>query len=124
MSERFFEAGTSIKQIADNKPLAHIRVLMYVPHPNGEISYDVLGEVKTEKELVEILTHLPDGCGSVEIHLFLRGRIVGNANYGVYLDVDEQSGKWEYLNAEEYGACVGLWRLFGNRFAYMDYFEN
>ncbi|HZU70485.1 MAG TPA: hypothetical protein VFA09_24650 [Ktedonobacteraceae bacterium] len=123
MSERFF-AGTHIQRIADDKPLAHIRVLMYVRHPNGEISYDLLGEVKTEEELVEIMTHLPNGCGSVEIYLFLRGRIVGNANYGVYREIDEQSGKWEYLNADEYGACVGLWRLFDDRFAYVDYFEN
>jgi hypothetical protein len=92
MSERNFFAGTSIKWIADNKPLAHIRVLMYVPHPDGGVSYDVLGEAESEEELVQIMTHLPDDCGSVEIHLFLRGRIVGNANYGVYRDIDEQSG--------------------------------
>ena len=123
MSERFF-AGTSTKRIADKKPLAQIRVLMYVPHPNGEISYDVLGEAESEEELVQIMTHLPDDCGSVEIHLFLRGRIAGNAHYGVYRHIDEQSGKWGYLNADEYGACKGLWRLFGDQFAYVDYFEN
>ncbi len=81
MSQRYFE-GTQVNQNADKKPLAHIRVLMYIPQPNGGESYDLLGEAESEEELLQIMTHLPDDCGSVEIHLFLRGRSSGMRSMG------------------------------------------
>lgn len=106
-------------------PLSSLEVLMYDSLPNGSISYHLLAEVDSEKAFVDIMTHLPDECGSVRVLLYMRGEVVGNAAYTLYRNaVEGDPSTSNYINVTEFGKCCGLWRLFSGSYHYFEVYTD